>query len=158
MHNGQIGGFEHIRRQLDMMIVPSLYNLREGTTDSEVLFYLLIGNGLIEDVQSAFQKTIASILPVMEEAGITAPLRITAAATDGEQIFAIRYSSDRQSPSLFYGHTAFTGVDGDVDKGAVIILSEPLDSDSGKWVEIPDEQFVVVGGGAVSISPFVAHA
>jgi glutamine amidotransferase len=157
MHNGQIGGYERIRRQLDMMIAPDLYGLREGSTDSEALFYLLVGNGLMENAQAAFEKTIAMILPAMDEAGITEPLRITAAATDGEQIFAIRYSSDRQAPSLFYGHTSFTGVDGDVDKGAVIILSEPLDSESGKWVEIPEGQFAVVGGGAVSIAPFAVR-
>jgi glutamine amidotransferase len=156
MHNGQVGDYERIRRPLDMMIPHHLYGLREGTTDSEVLFYLLIGNGLLDDAQAAFEKTISSITAVMDEAGIAAPLRLTAAATDGEQIFAIRYSSDRQAPSLFYGHTAFTGVDGEVDKGAVIILSEPLDSESGKWVEIPEGHFVVVGGGAVSITPFAA--
>ncbi|MFO0996929.1 MAG: class II glutamine amidotransferase [Alphaproteobacteria bacterium] len=153
MHNGQIGGYDRIRRELDMMIDPCLYGFREGTTDSEALFYLLIGNGLADDVQGAFERTITCVLQAMDRAGIAAPLRFTATVTDGEQIFAIRYSSDRQSPSLFYGHKAFTGVDGDVDKGAVVILSEPLDSDSGKWVEIPEGHFVVAGDGAVSISP-----
>jgi hypothetical protein len=45
MHNGRIGGYDKVRRDLEFRIAPHLYNDRIGTTDSEIIFLLLLGNG-----------------------------------------------------------------------------------------------------------------
>ena len=37
MHNGQIGDYEVVRRYLELMIDPSYYSVRWGTTDSETI-------------------------------------------------------------------------------------------------------------------------
>ncbi|MBM3486029.1 MAG: class II glutamine amidotransferase [Alphaproteobacteria bacterium] len=152
MHNGAIGGFEDIRREIDLMIPAALYRHRSGTTDSEALFLLLLANGLETDPAAAFATTMAAIVGTMAAAGIAAPLRVTAAATDGEEIVALRYASDRQSPTLYYGHTEFDG--GAQGQGAILVLSEPLDSNPGHWVEVPDSHLLVAGDGAVAIEPF----
>ena len=46
MHNGQIGGFERIRRGLESSISDELYDQRLGTTDSELFFLLMLDEGL----------------------------------------------------------------------------------------------------------------
>ncbi|MGY8960397.1 MAG: class II glutamine amidotransferase, partial [Alphaproteobacteria bacterium] len=94
MHNGQIGGYDEIRHGVDCLIAPEFYNARRGATDSESIFLNLLSNGLRDDPKAAFEKTIATVRAVMVEAAITAPLRLTAVASDGDTIYAIRYSSD----------------------------------------------------------------
>jgi glutamine amidotransferase len=37
MHNGQISGFEKLRRRLEGGISDALYDQRQGTTDSELV-------------------------------------------------------------------------------------------------------------------------
>ena len=37
---------------------------------------------------------------------------------------------------------------------AIVILSEPLDSDMGGWIEVPSGRVVIAGDGAVSIARF----
>lgn len=153
MHNGQVGGYELIRRVLEAMIAPDYYNVRHGTTDSETIFLLLLTDGLMEDPLGAFQRTVGRVETVMREHQITDPLRLTAAATDGESIYAVRYASDDRAPTLYIGHS---GVDGQADdRGpAVMVLSEPLDSDAADWREVGMSQFVTACGGAFTEEKF----
>ena len=60
---------------------------------------------------------------------------LTAAATDGNCIFAVRYASDDRAPTLYIGHSS---PDGKADERgpAVMVLSEPLDSDASDWREV----------------------
>ncbi len=46
MHNGQVSDFGRIRRSLGSQLPDNLYELRKGTTDPELLFLLLLNNGL----------------------------------------------------------------------------------------------------------------
>ena len=57
MHNGQIGGYDRIRRSLEALIPDELYHCRQGTTDSELFFYLLFRHGLEEDPAHALAET-----------------------------------------------------------------------------------------------------
>ena len=110
MHNGQIGGFEQVRRDLDSRVDPAYYNVRQGTTDSEVFFLLLLTHGLLEDAEGAFRRSVGDVEAAMAAAGVDAPLRLTAAASDGETIHAVRYASDDRAPSLFVGHSGVDGI------------------------------------------------
>src|SRR5213079_568983 len=42
MHNGFIGDFQKVRRDLVLAIDPSLFPLLEGSADTEVFFYLAL--------------------------------------------------------------------------------------------------------------------
>ena len=46
MHNGMIGGFPAIRREVEQLIPDDIYRDRAGTTDSEAFFLLACGKGL----------------------------------------------------------------------------------------------------------------
>ena len=148
MHNGAIGDFASLRRELDLGIPDRLYRHKAGTTDSETIFYLLLANGLEDDAETAFAITVEMVHAAMDARGISAPFRFSAVATDGARVYAIRYSSDRQSPSMFYG----LGAAGNA--GSVTILSEPADQDTGHWTEVPEASLVFAGDGALCVKPF----
>ncbi|HYC04226.1 MAG TPA: class II glutamine amidotransferase [Azospirillaceae bacterium] len=159
MHNGKIGGWETVRQDLEYQIRRDLYPHREGSTDSEAFFYLLVGNGLEQDPAAAFARTVEQVEQVMRVNGVTEPLRLTAAVSDGRRIFAIRYSSDRQSPSLYYGGgQGLTVADGEVrfgeGHGSVLVLSEPLDEDQAHWTEVGEGSFLFAEEGRVRVEPF----
>jgi predicted glutamine amidotransferase len=159
MHNGRIGGYGAIRRELEQLIPDEIFRERSGTTDSEAFFLLACGNGLAGDVREALARTVGQVQEVMEKSGTGEPLRITAAIADGDRIYALRYSSDNQSPTLYYGtggaiqvtdrHVQFSAGD-----EAVLVLSEPLDAEVGDWIEIPEGHLLEACGGAVNVTPF----
>jgi len=138
MHNGQIGGYERIRRRLESLLPDNLYCSRQGTTDSELIFLLMFAHGLEDDPLAAIRSTVAQVRDMMNGAGIEEAFRLTAALTDGQRIFAVRYSSDDKPPSLFWG-----GSD-----GALMVVSEPLDADPSHWTRIEPDCLVVAEGGA----------
>ena len=138
MHNGQIGGYQGLRRRLESLIPDRYYHHRLGTTDSEVIFYLLFANGLEEDPVGALSATLAQVEAVMAEERVREPLRVTAALTDGQTIYAVRHASDQRPPSLYWRAS---------DCGAgtsVSVVSEPLEEPE-TWQSVPAEQVLVVG-------------
>lgn len=58
MHNGGIGDFSLIRRDMELLIPDPYYGARRGTTDSELFFHLLLTNGLETDPLQALRITI----------------------------------------------------------------------------------------------------
>ena len=148
MHNGAIADFPLLRRELDLAIPEGLYRHKLGTTDSETIFYLLLANGLTADPAAAFAATVRLIEDTMSRHEVAGPFRFAAIATDGRRLIAVRYSSDNQSPTLFYG----LGIGG-VDQ-SVMIMSEPSDEDAGHWTEVPESSIVFAGDGALHVKNF----
>jgi len=139
MHNGQVGGYLQLRRRLESLIPDRFYDCREGTTDSEVLFYLLFANGLEDDPVGALSRTLAQVTGVMEEAGVTDPLRFTAALSDGRSVYAVRHASDQAPPSLYWRQGEDSG-----EGRAVSIVSEPFEQPE-TWRSVPPDRALVVG-------------
>jgi len=137
MHNGQIGGFDRIRRRLEARIDDALYPHRLGTTDSETAFYMLFGHGLAHDPIAAFRAMLAEVQAEMAAAGIEDPLRFTAALSDGQRITAVRYASDDRPPSLYWRE----------DGPTTIVVSEPLDGEVQCWNRVPRNHFLVAERG-----------
>jgi glutamine amidotransferase len=162
MHNGQIGGYTEVRRRLEMEIAPELYRERLGTTDTEAMFLLALTYGLESAPETALRRMVGTVEALMADAGAERPLRISLAATDAEHIIALRYSSDRRSPSLYLGlggeALAEAGlVDGSGDPG-VLVLSEPLDDVSGNWQPVEEASLVVAGPDGIAVTPFQPEA
>ncbi|MFC7331737.1 class II glutamine amidotransferase [Rhodocista pekingensis] len=159
MHNGQIGGWAEVRQEIERSIRKELYRYREGSTDSEAFFYLLLGNGLAEDPERAFARTVRQVTDIMRAEGVADPFRMTAAVTDGRRIHAVRWSSDGRSPTLFHGNGGRIDCKGAMVEfgdggGCTIVLSEPLDEDAAHWTEVPEGSFLTAEGGRVAVSPF----
>jgi predicted glutamine amidotransferase len=147
MHNGQIGGYDKLRRRLEGMIDDRYYQFRLGTTDTELLFYLLFTEGLEDDPIGALTRAVARINEGRDEIGAEAPFRLTATLTDGEHIYAVRYSTDDAPPSLYWSRA----------NGHLLVVSEPLDEeDERTWNEVPPNQLLAYERGqAIDIVPFI---
>jgi predicted glutamine amidotransferase len=158
MHNGSIGDFERVRRQIVMAIDPALFPCMQGTTDSEAFFYLLLTNGLEENVEKALALTVGQILRILEAAGVSEPFRLTAALTDGTAIYAVRFATNGEAARLHYASGAAIhdaqGHDIALSGNATLVLSEPLDDVRDHWVEVPPSHIMIAGGGGVAVSGF----
>ena len=127
MHNGQIGGWPQMRRRVEAMIPDALYGARTGTTDSEAIFLAALGSGLEHDPMLAMQTTFAAIAEEARLAGVTEAIRFTATLTDGETLWAFRWSTDARPPSLYYRPMP----------GGLLLVSEPIDGVRGNWQGVP---------------------
>ncbi|MBU6381360.1 MAG: class II glutamine amidotransferase [Proteobacteria bacterium] len=137
MHNGKIGNWTTCRKSVEQMISPAFYSARQGTTDSEAMFLLALSLGLEQDPPGALMAMLARVREVMDEQAATEPLRVSLAVTDGSSIWALRCSSDDQSPSLYYG-CPVTRASKQSDQALCTIASEPLDSDASHWLKVEE--------------------
>ena len=145
MHNGSIGGFARIRRQIEALLSDDLYAQRVGTTDSEAFFLLLAANGMEEDAPKAFEKSVGQVLGLMRAADIKEGFRMTAALTDGQTLYALRYSSRAAQPTLYWRPT----------EDSLLVVSEPLDEDASHWQPVdPSTMLISAGHGDAAVRPF----
>ena len=141
MHNGKIGNWHDCRKDVEDLIDHLHYPHREGTTDSEALFLVALSKGLILDPIAAFQETLRDVNKIMEKHHSDEPMRISCALTDGKDIWAFRYSSDDQSPSMYFG-SPHTRASGDGLNSITTIASEPSDSDAAHWFKVEERSGV----------------
>ena len=93
MHNGALRDFHHTKRDLVMAVDPTLYPDIEGSQDSETLFFLALTFGLTDDPFDAVARAIGLVERVGHEHGVEYPFQGTVATTNGESVWAFRYSS-----------------------------------------------------------------
>ncbi|GLZ29187.1 class II glutamine amidotransferase [Lentzea sp. NBRC 105346] len=166
MHNGLIAKFPLVRRELALAVDPSLYTLIEGSTDSEILFFLAVGFGLTEDPPAAVARAVGFVEEVGRRNGVQFPIQMTVATTDGATTWAFRYSSRGKSRSLFHSTDVSTlrrqYPDNpqlhDLSDDSRLVVSEPLGDLRGAWEEVPESTCVVVHGGLQELRPFAPAA
>lgn len=146
MHNGQIGGFDKFRRDAEMMIPEELYAHRKGATDSEALFLVALAEGLNTDPRGALERAAARFIAISKAKGAAPHLRLSAALSDGKKLFAVRYSSDDQVPSLYCRYSE--------SRQGMAVVSEPLEDGEGDWTEIAASTFSTFDGKHMSVEEF----
>ncbi|MFB7180707.1 class II glutamine amidotransferase [Streptomyces sp. NPDC056257] len=152
MHNGAVMDFHRLQRDLCMAVDPVLFPSIEGSTDSEVMFYLAVTFGLDQDVPGAVARMAGLVEDLGRQHGVPNPLQMTIAVSDGEQVWAFRYSSQGCSRSLYYSSRADTvrhlypELDylRDVSDETRIVVSEPLGNLPGLWNELPEGSYSVL--------------
>jgi len=137
MHNGQLGDWSLIRRQVEAMIPDKYYGQRIGTTDSEAMFLAMLGAGLESDPVGAAERTVRHIAGLVRQSGTDEPLRFTAALANGRDLYAFRFSFNGSANTLYLRKAGDDAV----------IVSEPLDLDRSHWESVPPGSMVVVRGG-----------
>ena len=162
MHNGDIGDFDKIVRELRHQLSDEIYNWIQGQTDSEHIFALFLQ--YLNDHQSHINtketaaillKTIYEIKKLKENKNIDSISKINAVITDGKSMIAVRYSSDLNvSPETLYyasgshyeyhDHTCHIKKNENGKTGTVIIASEKLTNYNAEWHEIPPNHFFLV--------------
>ena len=162
VHNGVVAGFHEMRRELMLAVDPALFAEIEGSTDSEVLFYLALTFGLADDAVAALERMIGFVEATAERHGIENALQTSIGVSNGERLWAVRYSTEGRSRSLF------TSADADslrrlhpdnprlqrVRDEDRLVVSEPFSDLPGVWNEVPESTVVIVQPGADEQRPF----
>ena len=160
---GSSTGSDAMKRDLVLAVDPDLYPAIEGSTDSEMFFFLALTFGLEEDPPAArgprgwlhrgdAERRMASAFP----------MQMTVATTDGETTWAFRYSSEGRSRSLFHSTDVSTlrhqypdnPVLHELSDDARLVVSEPLGDLRGAWREVPESTFLTVKKGTETLQSF----
>lgn len=163
MHNGALAQFKRMKRDLVLAVSPQLYPEIEGSTDSEIMFYLALTFGLQDDPPGAVERMVGFIETVAAQHGVNHAVQMTVAASDGVRLWSFRYSTAGQSRSLFYstdvrslrelhpGHNLLQRVSDE----SRLIVSEPLGELEGAWNAVPESTYGVIQDGEDLMRPFV---
>jgi len=162
MHNGSIAGFSRLKRDLLMAVDAELFPAIEGSTDSEVMFFLALTFGLRDDPPGAVADAVGFIEATAARHGVEHPVQMTVATSDGDRTWAFRYSTARQSRSLFYSTdvTTLRALHPDnpalrlVSDEARLIVSEPLGDLPGAWNAVPESMYGVIQAGQDEMHAF----
>ncbi len=162
MHNGLIHDFNKVKRDLLLEVDPALFPEVEGTTDSELFFHLALTYGLEDDPPRAVEHAVGFIEATGKRHGVPHPIQMTVATTNGESIWAFRYSSEGKSRSLFYSTNVQTlraqhpdnPVLYQLSEESRLVVSEPLGDLAGAWNEVPESSYGVIQEGQDELLPF----
>jgi predicted glutamine amidotransferase len=160
VHNGEIFEVEKVRRELVLRIAPELFSSILGTTDSEVLFYLALTFGLERDPLGALERMAGCVESVARAQGVPESLWMTLGISDGRSLWAVRYASDGQAPTLYYSrpieelHKMDPGLRERIGPRARAVVSEPSGEHADSWVEVPQATALRLHDGAVELVPF----
>ena len=166
MHNGLIAEFHAVKRELVLAVDPSLYSSIDGSTDSEVFFYLALTLGLEDDPPGAVERAVGLIEDVGRRAGVVHPIQMTVATTDGSSVWGFRYSSEGRSRTLFYSTRVDTlreqhpevEILQRISDESRLVVSEPLGDLVGAWNEVPESHYGVVQAGQDELRPFTPRS
>jgi glutamine amidotransferase len=166
MHNGLIRDFHQVKRDLALAVDPSLYPEIEGSTDSELFFFLALTLGLEENPPAAVEQAVGLIEEAGRRHGVAQPIQMTVATTNGSSVWGFRYSSERRSRSLYYSTDVPTlralhpevEVLHRVSDESRLIVSEPLRDLPGAWNEVPESTYGVIQAGQDELHPFTPRA
>lgn len=155
-HNGEISDFPKLRRALQMDIRPDLFHNLQGTTDSETFFYLALTYGLQTDPIGAIRKLITRLNEAGETFKTEGELNLSCAMSDGETLYTIRYGKNVKANTQFYSRNTeclsdFADNCLSLGTDSVLFVSEPLDSLSVNWTEVPENSFTRAKNGQVEI-------
>jgi glutamine amidotransferase len=166
MHNGFIGDFAKVKRDLVLAVDPSLFASMEGSADTEVMLHLALTFGLEDDPPAAMEATVGLIEEVGRKHGVEHPIQMTVATTNGQSVWVFRYSSERNSRSLFFTTAVDTlrklhpelEVLELVDDETRLVVSEPLRDLPGVWNEVPESSWGVIQPGQDELHAFKPKA
>jgi predicted glutamine amidotransferase len=162
VHNGMIREHHLVRRDLLLEVDHSFFADIEGTTDSELMFYLALTFGLEDDPFPALERMAGLVEEVGRRHGVEYPLQMSLGLADGERLYAVRYSSEGKSRTLFHSgnvaavkrlHPERPRLQRLPDE-VVAVVSEPLSEISELWVEIPESTALIAEAGEVEQRPF----
>jgi predicted glutamine amidotransferase len=161
-HNGHVSHFPQIRRELQLCIAPQLYPFLHGTTDSETFFLLAISYGLMEQPKAAMQKMVRTVLNVLHRIDKDGVLNLSCAISDGEKLYAIRYSHNENPMTQFVSTDSACLVEFDdhspkLPTNSTVLVSEPLNDIGSRWTTIASNTFTTICHNNVTTETFMSN-
>jgi glutamine amidotransferase len=152
VHNGYIDELHLLRRDLMLAIDPERFADVQGSTDTEIVFHLALGNGLEEDPVAALEVTVDFIESVGRKHGVANPVHATFGVSDGTTLWAVRHATVGTPPSLFASadaaaiHELYPDNERfrQLQEGDRLIVSEPFSDLPGVWEEISPATAVAI--------------
>ena len=152
VHNGVVGDFRALRRDLMLLVDADLFADVEGSTDSEVVFHLALTYGLDSDPVGALERTIGTIEEVARRRGLEPSIQASIGVSDGDSLWAVRYASADKPRSLFVSADAVTvramrPADERVQRlrdNDRLVVSEPTNDLPGDWHEVAASSALIV--------------
>ena len=158
VHNGEIEEIEKSRRDLLFAIAPQFFPHVQGTTDSELMFYLAAHAGAGGRSDRPLERMAGFVEKTAAAQGVDQSLWMTLGVTDGQRLFAVRYASDGDAPTLYHtsdaehlyrlNKTLRTASPQPIR----LIVSEPIGNLAESWEEIPQNTAVTFHDGKVDQS------
>mgnify|MGYP002654882194 CR=1 FL=1 len=72
---------------------------------------------------------------------------MTAALSDGRNLYAVRYATDDAAPSLYHRWSE--------SRNGMAVVSEPLEAEEEGWIEVPTASFCTFDGQTVLLEEFM---
>ena len=149
------------------LLGSAMQSHRDELTMASGILVVAIGFALLGLIPvPALERMAGFVEATAKRQGIENPLNMTICASDGEQLVAVRYSSEGNSRSLFHS-TSFRHLHElypddpritAAGEDAYLIVSEPLVDLPDVWAEVPEATAIVVRGPQVDYRQFVPVA
>ena len=151
-----------VRRDLLLEVDNGFFGDIEGTTDSELMFFLALTFGLEEDPFPALERMVGLVEQVGRRHGVEHPVQMSLGLADGERLYAVRYSSEGRSRTLYHSAevAAVKALHPErhrlqqLPDDVVLVVSEPLVDLEDAWVEVPEASALIAEAGDVEVRPF----
>jgi glutamine amidotransferase len=159
VHNGLVSDYDKLHRELAIAVPPEWFPLIRGTTDSELMFVLALSLGMNDDVKTGLARMAGLIEHIAARHGVENALQMSLGISDGESLYAVRYSTEGDSRSLFHSASRDATMEiapdaGRFSKDARAIVSEPLNDLEAEWVAVPEASFLRITRGKIVCEPF----
>jgi glutamine amidotransferase len=167
VHNGFIDQYMRLRRELVLAVDPQLFEQIEGTTDSELMFFLALTFGLDDEPLPALERMAGMVETTGRRHGAENPLQMTLGLSDGERLYAVRYASGSIEPNSLYVSNDANDVRllypenerlQHLADEARAVVSEPLENLPGLWRDVPPSTALIVKPGAHEQVPFAPRS
>ena len=161
VHNGEISEIEKLRRDLLMAVDDAFFPNIAGTTDSELMFHLALTFGLERDPPGALARMAGFIEETARRKGVEEALWMTVCVSDGRRLWAARYASDADAPTLYLSPEVeeLWQVKPETrdlfDPTSRAIVSEPIGEFAAAWTRVPGNTVVMVSGAEIETAEFL---
>jgi len=159
-HNGEIFEVEKFRRELLLSVDPKYFENMLGSTDSELMFHLALSFGLESNPVEAMERMVKFVEETGKKYGVPESVWMTVGLSDGKTLWAFRYASDGNAPTLYYSkevselNAINPALKDRLSSISRIVVSEPIGKFKEAWTEVPQGTAVIIREGNVDIKPF----
>ena len=97
-----------VRRRLLHELDEEHFRGLRGATDSELMFMLAMQFGLADDPKAGLARMVGFVERIGWEADIQYPMQMTLGLADGDKLYAVRYSTEGESRTLYHSNDLAT--------------------------------------------------